>query len=43
MDTPRCDSWRELQTYAQDRESGDLGMRQQPRLMILGLEVEEGG
>ena len=46
MDAPRCESWRELQTYAEDREywrARVRAMRQQPRLMILESEVEEGG
>ena len=46
MDAPRCVSWRELQTYAEDREywrARVRAMRQQPRLVILEPEVEEGG
>ena len=42
MDSPRCDSWRELQTYAQDRgywRARVRAIRQQPRLMILEPEV----
>ena len=46
MDAPTCGSWRELCTYACDREywrARVRQMRQQPRLVILEPEFEEGG